>query len=97
HRRDRWMAAAVPLALSAGFVAGYARFLDLPRGWADEPWKMAILIAALSGLLLAVAVRELLEKGLSRGIGEGLLALVVAAATWLTVRRFDLRWEYAGM
>jgi hypothetical protein len=85
--RQHWLAAISPLALGAGFVAGYAVQLDLPREWNDEAWKMIIVLGGIAGVLLAAA-QVMPARGIGRAIAAVILATAVGLITWYTVRKF---------
>jgi hypothetical protein len=91
--RDRWLEAIAPLALAAGFLAGYGAALEFPRTWLAEAWKMGVVVAAVAGILLTIEAM-LTRRGMWQGLRIGLLAALVAVATWLTVRRFTTHQTY---
>jgi len=51
-RAERY--AVMPMALAAGFVAGYAKLFDLPAKWDDEIWKWVVVSAVVAGVLLTI-------------------------------------------
>jgi hypothetical protein len=92
---ERWLGVIAPLALGAGFVAGYAMVLPFPRGWTDEPWKMGVFVAGIAGVLLAV-VEAIPRRGMWMASRAAVLLLLVGVVTWLTVRRFVPLGVYAS-
>ncbi len=86
--------ALMPLALAAGFIAGYALVFDFPHGtpnrpwYSDEAWKMAVVAVIAAGILLTIA------RMLPRNVGILVLATAAVAVTLIVVRTKWDDWHY---
>jgi hypothetical protein len=96
--------AVMPVALAAGFLAGYAMQFPFPQGNADRPWyldeawKMASVVALGTGILLAVA--HMVPKPLSVAVVVLLLAGVASISVrgpWLATEQRPAWEAYAPL